>query len=224
MAELILVAASGLAREVLASTRSSGTVNVLGYLDDDPALSQESIDGLPVLGRISDATAYPTASFVLCAGKGATREKIATVLAGLGIGSVRYSSVVDRSAVVSEGSFIGAGCILLANVVLTAGVRLGSHVVAMPNVTFTHDDEVDDFATLAAGASLGGGVHIGRGAYLGMNSSVREHLSVGSGATVGMGAAVLHDVPDDETWVGVPARRMSGRHPQAGPDTQNGRH
>lgn len=224
MTELILVAASGLAREVLAATRNNGMDGVVGFLDDDPDLSRERIDGVPVLGRISDATAYPTASFVLCAGKGATREKIAFVLAGLGIGSVRYTSVVDKTVVVSDDSVIGAGCILLANVVLTAGVRLGSHVVAMPNVTLTHDDEVDDFATLAAGVSLGGGVHIGRRAYLGMNSSVREHLSVGSGATVGMGAAVVQDMPDDETWAGVPAHRLGGRPTPTDRTAENGKH
>jgi acetyltransferase-like isoleucine patch superfamily enzyme len=76
----------------------------------------------------------------------------------------------------------------------------------MPGVTLTHDDVVEDFATFAAGVSLGGGVRIGRGAYLGMNASVREGVTVGAGATIGMGAAVLADVPDDETWVGVPAR------------------
>lgn len=223
MPELILVAASGLAREVLASMRTSGSSNVVGFLDDDPALAGEHFEGLPVLGRISDATAFPTASFVLCAGKGSTREKIAFRLAGMGIGSVRYASFVDRSAVVSDDSVIGAGCILLANVVLTAGVRLGSHVVAMPNVTFTHDDEVDDFATLAAGVSLGGGVHIGRRAYLGMNSAVREHLSVGSGATVGMGAVVIKHMPDDVTWVGVPARPVPSRKKQLGSSSENGR-
>lgn len=222
MPDLILVAASGLAREVLASMRISGRSNVVGFLDDDPDLAGQQIDGLPVLGRIADASAFPTASFVLCAGKGATREKIAFMLAGMGIGSVRYASFVDDSAVISEDSIIGAGCILLANVVLTAGVRLGSHVVAMPNVTFTHDDEVDDFATLAAGVSLGGGVHIGRRAYLGMNSAVREHLSVGSGATVGMGAAVIKDMPDDETWVGVPAGPLPARRQQPSTDIENG--
>jgi acetyltransferase-like isoleucine patch superfamily enzyme len=77
-------------------------------------------------------------------------------------------------------------------------------------VTFTHDDDVADFATFAAGVSLGGGVRIGRAAYLGMNSSVRERTSVGAYATIGMGAAVLSNVPDGETWVGVPAREIDG--------------
>jgi serine acetyltransferase len=75
----------------------------------------------------------------------------------------------------------------------------------MPGVTFTHDDVVADFATFAAGVSLGGGVRVGRAAYLGMNASVRERLTIGDRATIGMGAAVLADVPDGETWVGVPA-------------------
>lgn len=224
MTDVILVAASGLAREVLASTRATGTVTVIGFLDDDPQLSGEFIEGIPVLGRIKDASAFHTASFVLCAGKGAVREKLAGTLATMGIGSVRYASVVDKSAFVADGSVVGAGSILLANVVLTAGVRLGSHVVAMPHVTFTHDDEVDDFATLTAGVSLGGGVSIGRGAYLGMNSSVRERCAVGAGATIGMGAAVLQDVPDDETWVGVPARRLRGGDKSQGNPLMNGKH
>ena len=85
---------------------------------------------------------------------------------------------------------------------------VGAHVVAMPNVVITHDCRVDDFATFAAGVALGGGVRVGRAAYLGMNSSVLPGRSIGAGATVGMGAVVLHDVPDHETWAGVPAHRL----------------
>ncbi len=57
-------------------------------------------------------------------------------------------------------------------------------------------------------SASGGGVVVGRAAYLGMSSSVRENVRVGERATLGMGAALLVDQPDDQTWVGVPARPL----------------
>lgn len=206
MADLILIAASGLAREVLATVRDSGQFDVVGILDDDPGKARTTVDGAHVLGPVSHALNYPEAKVVVCIGAGKGRAQVVSRLAELGFPNHRYATVVDSSARLAEGCRIGRGDILLGHVTLTAGVRVGDHVVVMPGVTLTHDDVVGDYATFAAGVSLGGGVRIGRAAYLGMNSSVREGASVGAGATIGMGAVVLGDVPDDETWVGVPAR------------------
>ncbi|WP_315914167.1 acetyltransferase [Arthrobacter sp. lap29] len=209
MGQLILVAASGLAREVLVSLQAAGKDQVVGFLDDDPALAGTLQGGVPVLGPLAEAGKYPDVRFVICAGKGAIRERIANQLADLGVGAGRFATVIAATATVPGGTAVGEGSILLANVVLTADVRVGRHVVIMPQVTLTHDCELEDFATLTAGVSLGGGVRIGRGAYLGMNSSVRERRTIGAGATVGMGAAVVNDVPSGETWVGVPARPLA---------------
>lgn len=224
MADLILIAASGLAREVLASTRSAGTASVIGFLDDDPALAGTLLNGIPVLGPIANAVNYPAAQFVVCAGKGLVRDQIVRRLQLLGVEAGRYATVIDATAVVPSGTVVGEGSILLANVVLTAEVHLGRHVVAMPNVTMTHDDELADFVTLTAGVSLGGGVRIGRFAYLGMNSSVRERCTVGAGATVGMGAAVVNDVPGGETWVGVPARLLGTLLERENANIESGNH
>jgi sugar O-acyltransferase (sialic acid O-acetyltransferase NeuD family) len=206
MDELLLIAASGLAREVLAAVRGSGRFDVIGILDDDAGRAGTVVDGVRILGPASDALRYPEAGVVVCVGSGAGRARIVDRLAALGFPDRRYAKVVDSSVRIPDGCRLGRGSILLGHVTLTAGVTLGEHVVVMPGVTLTHDDVVDDFATFAAGVSLGGGVSIGRGAYLGMNASVREGASVGAGTTIGMGAAVLADVPDGETWVGVPAR------------------
>ena len=210
MSELILIAASGLAREVLAMVRSSGQYDVVGLLDDDKEMAGVTVDGAPVLGTIDDAPKFTHAFVLVCLGSGKSREAVVERLSAMGLHAARYATAIDPSVQCPEGCRVGRGSILLRNVTLTASVTLGSHVVAMPSVTFTHDDDVADFATFAAGVSLGGGVRIGRAAYLGMNSSVRERTSVGAYATVGMGAAVLSNVPDGETWVGVPAREIDG--------------
>lgn len=209
MSELILVAATGLAREVLAMVRGSGQYDVVGLLDDDNEMAGVTVDGAPVLGSIDDAPHYTHAFLLVCVAPSREREAVVARLASLGINESRYATAVDPSAHYPEGCRIGRGSILLQNVTLTAGVTLGAHVVAMPHVTFSYDDDVSDFATLAAGVSLGGGVRVGRGASLGLNSSVRERTSVGDYATIGIGAAVLSHVPDGETWAGVPAREVN---------------
>ncbi|WP_427173003.1 NeuD/PglB/VioB family sugar acetyltransferase [Arthrobacter sp. 92] len=205
MSELLLIAASGLAREVMALVRRSGQYDILGILDDDEELTGVEVDGAPVLGPISDAPQFNQAFILVCLGSGRARESVVDRLTAMGIAPTRYAKVVDRSLATPEECRVGHGSILLQNVTVTASVTIGSHVVAMPGVILTHDDDVADFATLAAGVCLGGGVRIGHAAQLGMNSSVRERTSVGAHATIGMGAAVLSNVPDGETWVGVPA-------------------
>ncbi|WP_223993155.1 acetyltransferase [Arthrobacter sp. NicSoilB11] len=208
MSELILIGASGLAREVLAMVRGSGQYDVVGLLDDDREMAGVTVDGAPVLGSIDDAVNYMHAFLLVCIASSREREAVVSHLGTLGIGESRYASAVDPSVQYPAGCRVGRGSILLRNVTLTAAVSLGTHVVAMPSVTFSYDDDVSDFATFAAGVSLGGGARIGKGAYLGLNSSVRERTSVGDYATIGMGAAVLSNVPDGETWVGVPAHQI----------------
>jgi len=215
--DLLLVAASGLAREVLAMVRAHGLYDVVGILDDSSELHGTEIDGVRVLGGVEVAATRPFAALLVCVGRGRAREAVVRRLADVGIGRERFATVVHPGIEVTDGSRVGAGTILLAGVVLTTAVDVGDHVVVMPNVTLTHDDTIEDYATLCAGVSLGGFVTVGAGAYVGMNAVVRERVRVGSGATLGMGAALLTDLPDDETWVGVPARKLgdaagAGRH------------
>lgn len=201
---LVLVAASGLALEVAEAARAAGTT-VLGCLDDDESLWGTSLRGwLPVLGGLERAPDHAGAGFVLCAGRGVVRARLEARLSAT-VPGARYPVVVHPGVDVPPSCTLGEGTVVLAGTVLTAQVAVGRHVVVMPHVTLTHDDVVEDFATLCAGVTLGGSVRVGRAAYLGMNSSVREHLAVGDGATLGMGAVLTRPLPEGRTWAGVPA-------------------
>jgi len=205
---LLLVAAGGLAREATRAATSCGRV-VLGCLDDDPDRHDTRLpDGTRVLGSLEDAVRHPDADVLVCAGKGEVRRALVDRLRGLGVPDDRFTTLVHSAAHLAPGTDLAPGVLVLAGVVATSEVRLGAHVVCMPNVVLTHDDVVEPYATLCAGVVLGGGVTVGAGAYLGMGCSVREGVAVGQGAVVGMGSVVLHDVGPGETWVGVPARRL----------------
>ncbi len=206
---LLLVASGGLGREAAEAARAGERWEPLGYLDDDPTRWGIEVGGLPVLGGAEQVMTHPDAAVVVCAGKGAVRLALDRRLRAAGLDPARYATVVHPQVDVPGSARIGAGSVLLAGTVLTADVQLGDHVVCMPRVVLTHDDVVDDGATLCAGVTLGGSVRIGSAAYLGMACSLKEGVQVGAGALIGMGAVVLADVPAGQTWVGVPARPLN---------------
>jgi sugar O-acyltransferase (sialic acid O-acetyltransferase NeuD family) len=205
MRPLLLVAAGGLAREVIEALRAGYGARDLRLVDDDPSLHGTSLLGVPVVGGLDLVGVLEDHDVVVCAGRGATRQVVVDRLLGLGVAPSRFATVVHPSVHVPPSCSVGRGSVLLAGVVLTADVWVGAHVVAMPHVTLTHDVVVEDYATLCAGVSLGGGVRVGPAAYLGMNSSVRQGVTIGPGATLGMGAVLLRDLAAGDTGIGVPA-------------------
>lgn len=207
----MIVAASGLAREAAAVIERSNEWELMGFLDDNPALAGTEISGKPVLGRIAAVQDHPAASLLLCAGKGQSRRAIAARLRGLGVTADRYAALIAPDVHVPTSCSIGGGSILLSGTVLTADVTVGTHVVTMPGVVLTHDNQIGDFATLCAQVTLGGNVVVGEAAYLGMGALVREGLTVGVDAVLGMGSTLLKDLPPGETWVGAPAEDIRRR-------------
>lgn len=210
MSRIILIAASGLAREIIASIRQTGTDEVVGILDDDLSLHGSDISGVPVVGGLEHALEAEE-ELLVCAGPGWVRAEIVSRLTADGIRPGRYATHIDHTAVIGGGVTIGPGTIILGGCVLTCDMVLGAHVVLMPRVVLTHDDSVGDFVTLTAGVSVGGRVTIGRCAYLGMNAAVRQDLLIGESATLGMGGVLVRNLPDGQTWAGNPARPLPAR-------------
>jgi sugar O-acyltransferase (sialic acid O-acetyltransferase NeuD family) len=207
---LILLGASGLAREVLATVRSMPEEWLpIGALDDDAALHGTQIDGLPVLGAMECVHDDESAAVIACIANVRRPAARAVLEQRLALSEERWATLVHPATSLAPGVEIGCGSIVLAGVVITAPQRVGRHVVAMPHVLLTHDDEVGDHVTLAGGVTLGGGVRVRSRAYVGQRAVIREHLEIGEEAVIGMGSVVLCDVPPYETWAGIPAKRMT---------------
>jgi sugar O-acyltransferase (sialic acid O-acetyltransferase NeuD family) len=210
--DLVIVGSGGFGRETAEAVRALVAVGaswrLLGFIDDDPARAGEVIDGMAVLGGKEELKRLPDARVVVCTGRPGNYVSRPRIVSELDLPPERYATIIHPSAVVSPSSSVGPGTVLLACTVLTAAVRVESHVAVMPHVTLTHDDVIEDFATLASRSALGGGVRVSRCAYIGAGAVIGEQRVVGELALVGMGAVVTKDVPAREVWAGVPARRM----------------
>ena len=207
---LLIVGAGGFGREaaqaVQAVNRKRPTWDLLGFLDDNPALQHGVVDGLPVLGPLADVKDFADAQLVVSVGRPSNYLARRSIVQRLNLAPSRYATVIHPTAVLPLTAQIGPGSVLLATVVATTGIRVGAHVVVMPGAVFTHDDTVEDYVTIGAHACLAGNVRIGEGAYIGAGALIREDCVVGPWALIGMGAVVTSSVPAHEVWAGVPAR------------------
>lgn len=87
--------------------------------------------------------------------------------------------------------------------------QLGEHVHVLYNAVVSHGCQIGDFSTIAAGAVLAGEVTVESGVFIGANAVVRHGgITIGRNAIIGMGAVVVDDVPENQKWVGNPARPL----------------
>ena len=209
-ADLVIVGAGGFARETAAAVDAVNAVTptwrLRGFLDDNPALLGQRRGATPIIGALDTIAELPDASVVVCVGNPGNYVAREWLVRRLDLPSDRYASIVHPTAAVAPDCVIGPGSVLLAHCVLTAAASVGAHVAVMPHTVITHDDTVEDYATLAAGVRLRGAVTLARGAYLGAGALVRESIHIGAWSLVGMGSVVLRDVPPAQVWAGNPAR------------------
>jgi serine O-acetyltransferase len=114
-------------------------------------------------------------------------------------------NAVGCNCIIGRGAEFGPGFVLIhsTGVVINGNVRGGSNVYVEHQVTIGAERRQTPV--------LGSDVFIGAGA------KVLGELTVGDGARIGANAVVVHDVPPYSTVVGIPARVVRVRQPQAGP-------
>jgi sugar O-acyltransferase (sialic acid O-acetyltransferase NeuD family) len=110
--------------------------------------------------------------------------------------------IMDNNIEVGEGSFIGA------NSILTTNIKIGKHALLNRGNHIGHDCIIGDYFSMMPNAVVGGNVTIGDNAYLGSCSNIREKINITSDVLIGMNAAIVKDIIESGTYVGVPAKKI----------------
>lgn len=113
---------------------------------------------------------------------------------------------MHSSASMGEDVRVGPGAVICAGVRLTTNITLGRHVHLNLNSTVGHDAALGDYVTVNPLAAISGDVTLEDEVTIGTGATVNQGLHIRAAAMVGAGAAVVKDVPQGVTVVGVPAR------------------
>lgn len=129
-----------------------------------------------------------------------------------GFGYVRdeEGNLIDmpHSGGVMTGNYVVIGAHACIDRAVEGFTIIGSGTKIDNLVHVGHGAVIGDHCLIVAGAVIGGSAEIGDYSYIGMGALIKNKIKVGKNCTIGMGAVVTKDVPDGETWVGNPARKL----------------
>lgn len=207
---LAIIGASGHGKVVADIAQACGIKGIVFFDDRYKDLSTHY--GFQVVGSVQDAIELDSSSDNAC---------FDVVIVAIGNSQIRqdiqrrFTHVSDAlmhpSAIVSESVTVGSGSVLMPNVVVNADTVIGQGCIINTGAIVEHDCHIGDFSHICPNSALAGGVTVGNSCWIGISSNVVQLIKIGHKVTVGAGAAVVNDIGDNMTVVGVPAKRLKER-------------
>lgn len=191
-----LIGNGGHAREVMAQM---GLSRMVRFVDDQYWTKKEDL--LPL--SEFDPNEYEV---MIAVGDSMARRTLARKMPA----RTKYFTFIHPSAMImNHDCKIGQGSFIGANSIITTNVSIGKHSLLNRANHIGHDCMIADFFTMMPGSIVSGNVKIGECVYLGTNSSVREKTNICGQVTLGMNAALINDIRESGTYVGIPARKIN---------------
>lgn len=104
---------------------------------------------------------------------------------------------------------IGENCFIFEDNTIQPFSAIGNNVIIWSGSHIGHHSNIEDNVFITSHVVISGHCHIKQGAYLGVNSTIRDQTTIGEWSTVGMGSVVTKNIPDNETWIGSPAKKKA---------------
>ncbi len=209
--DIAIFGAGGFGREVALMIRQITQVqadwNILGFFDDSLPKRTE-VDGLKILGGISDINAVgEKLALVVAVADPSTRKNI---LEKIHNDNLEFPVIVHPHNFLGDdkSNQFGKGSIITAGNIFTTHIHVDEFVIINLACTIGHDVRIGSFSTLMPGCRISGNVSIGSSTLVGAGAVILQNIKIGENCKIGAGAVVIEDSKKNVTLVGVPAREV----------------
>lgn len=209
MNKIVVCGAGGFGREVAwLIERINGeslSWDLLGFVDDTEGVVGSVVNDLPVLGNTSWFETQTETIYAVCA-VGSSRGRKAWIEKISKYPNVKFATVVDPKAIVSDRVSVGQGTIICAGTIATVNIEIGEHVILNLDCTVGHDAVIGDYCTINPSVNISGNVLLSEAIEIGTGANLIQGVKVGKNTVIGAGSVVTKDLPESCTAVGAPAK------------------
>lgn len=134
--------------------------------------------------------------------------------------SIGEGTKIWQYCVILPNAIIGKNCNINAMVFIENDVVIGNNVTIKPCVQIWDGMTIEDFVMIGPNVSFTNDkfpvsgnkdfklmkILLKKGCSIGANSTILPGITVGENALIGAGSVVTRDIPDNEIWIGNPAK------------------
>lgn len=177
-----------------------------GFLDDGKIKGEKIIKDYEVLGKVSECEnlqkSDPDLQFVIAIGNNSVREQIFQTY------DLNYATIIHPSATIGLGVEIEEGTVVMANASINANAKIGKNAIINTGAIIEHDNQIGDYVHVSPNGTLCGTVTVGEKTHIGAVAVIKNNIQIASNCIIGVGAAVVKDIEEPGTYVGVPAKNI----------------
>ena len=168
--KLIILGTGGRALDIAALAKQTRKFTTIGYLDDNRNVGEE-VNGLPVLGRLTDAKVVAEARrsrflffrgsrprFISGIASSKFQHERPQIIQATGLPDEAFATLIHPSSrkVMDKTVVVEQGAVIFPFVTLMNNTRIGKHSLVFSHVSVGHDTKIGNFCTLTAGVKLAG--------------------------------------------------------------------
>lgn len=181
---------------------------IVGYFDKESKVKNPF--NLKYLGSETHETALnyikeAGIKYALGIGENVLRKKVDLYLRNRSLEAV---TAIHPNAAISSSAIILEAVVIACGAIINPIASIGRGAIINTSAVVEHECRVGEYVNIGPGAIVAGNVNIGECTLIGANATIKQGLRVGSNAVLGAGSVLVNDLPDNEVWVGCPAKRI----------------
>lgn len=211
MEKIVIVGAGGFGREVEwlinRINKVKPTYEIVGFADDGKEKGEqvghsEVIYTTEELSKVNEEL-----NIVIAIGNAKVRKMIAEKL--LVNDKLSFPNIIDPAVIYDDDEVIlGDGNIICGGTIMTVNISIGNFNIINLDCTIGHDDILKDYITIYPSVNVSGNVVVENCVEIGTGTQIIQGLSIRDNVIIGASAAVVKNIVEEGTYVGVPVKRL----------------